>query len=242
MMQFLWVKCLFLVFQKVRARRVQTLLLCIKTKTVVKILRCNACPQLVIKIAGQCNLLYVQWLESVEALRLLLEQLGRSPQSLLIRCLALICLSAPEERSWSRCFHPPLLVFSFPQEEKKKRGMWRVGGKSWFLCRTSPLFPPLQLYTVIYNERACPTEQWLICWLGSGLAGMTRDTWTAGWDLHTHCSTEVIEQVPQRTSSLGSLLQTVTVTAHPRLSSFTSSLDITESYLSCALTELYSKI
>lgn len=52
------------------------------------------------------NLLYVQWLESVGLLRLLLEQLGRSLQSLLIRCVDLICLSAPQERSWSRCFSP----------------------------------------------------------------------------------------------------------------------------------------
>lgn len=85
-----------------------------------KIVSCTQGHRLVIKIARQCNLVYVQWLESVEALRQVLEQLGRSPQSPLIRCLVLICLSAPEERSWSRCFHPPLPVFSFPQGERER--------------------------------------------------------------------------------------------------------------------------
>lgn len=60
-----------------------------------------------------------------------LEQLGRSPQSPLVTCLALICLNTPEERSQSRCLQRPLLVFRSPKRGKRRDGgMDRVGGTS----------------------------------------------------------------------------------------------------------------
>lgn len=133
--------------------------------------RCTAGFQLVIEIAGQCNLVDVQWLESVEALGQLLEQLGRSPQSPLIRCLALICLSAPEERSWSRCFHPPLLVFSFPQEEKRemdteRKREWEESPGVTAFGSPLPTSPYKCTSSFIMSVPVRLTDRWLICWLG----------------------------------------------------------------------------
>ena len=68
------------------------------------------------------------------------------------------------------------------------------------------------MYVLIYNERVRLTEWWLICWLEGGTGwDDQRHLWISeggeggGGDLHTHCSTEVIEQVPERSLSLGSL-------------------------------------
>lgn len=134
-------------------------------------------------IAGQSNLV------RVEVLKQLLEQLERSPWSLLIRCLALICLSAPEERSWSSCFCLPLLVRTFPGEET------RDGQSGAFV----PLLPSSthssrHMYILIYNEHVCPVEPCLICWWGGGTGrDDKKDLQMADRSLHTRCGSEVIQ-------------------------------------------------
>lgn len=79
-----------------------------------------------------------------------------------------ICISAPEERSWSRCFHPPSTVLQL-----STRGKEREGWTDWEDTPGTPAQPThTQVYILIYNKRACPAELWLICWWGRG----------TGWD------------------------------------------------------------
>lgn len=121
------------------------------------------------------------------ALKRLLEQLERFPCSPLIRRLPLICLSAPEERSWSSCFCLPLLVCTFPTEETRD-------GQSAALV--PPTIPPssthssTHVYILIYNEHVCPQSCVSFVAEGEGLAGMTRETYKWLTDLRGHCGSE----------------------------------------------------
>lgn len=176
----------------------------------VKILWCTKGSWFVIKIAGQYNQVYVQGLGSVEVLWRFLEHLRRSPWSPPIRCLALICLSVPEERSWSRCFRLPLLVHSFPREEERQ-GDGQSGRKVLVLLPASLTYThvhPIYIYIwVCLSNRAVSYllvrgSDWL------GWPGIPTDGWQV---LHTHRGSDVIEQAPERSLSMRFILYVVTV-------------------------------